>query len=420
VAGDGIASRHHSLILMDGDRAVNAPRVCGWPRLTRFLRQRWAVGLLRHCRSAIVGAILAYAPNLRPVAGWRWPPRTIAMHSNHLTPTELAQRRRAALASVSVGIALLVVKFAAYFLTRSTAILSDALESIINVVASGFALFSITLSGRPPDDSHPYGHGKIEFFAAGFEGALIVAAAFGIAIVALRDLLHPPELLNLNLGIGLLALGGVVNFALGWYLIRSGRSSRSETLVADGHHVQSDAWTSFGVLVGLVLVKVTGWAWLDPAVAIVVAVNILVTGRRLIRESAAGLMDESDPEFLGKVADALEDVRKPGWIAPHHLRSRRTGAVRHTDFHMVLPRFWDLTTSHEVQEAIEPAIIEATGEPGQVLVHFDPCNRAYCAQCDLPDCPVRDDAFTSRSRWRVEDLVDNPPYPRVLGDDQSP
>jgi cation diffusion facilitator family transporter len=318
-------------------------------------------------------------------------------------------RLRAALVSVITGVTLLVVKFAAFLLTHSTAVLSDALESIINVVASAFALFSVTLSGQPADRNHPYGHGKVEFFAAGLEGVLIFAAAIAIIWTAVPNLLHPPALGQLELGLVLLVIGGVVNYLLGVYLIRVGRSAKSDTLVADGHHVHTDAFTSLGVIVGLFLVRITGWLWLDPVVAILVAINILYTGFKLIRVAASGLMDESDTAFLERIAPALEQIRQPGWSAPHYLRSRRSGAVRHIDFHLILPRFWSLEESHAVHKLIEPALLEVVGERGEVIVHFDPCSALVCPRCDLPDCPVREAPLVPHAPWQTVDLLGGPP-----------
>jgi cation diffusion facilitator family transporter len=190
----------------------------------------------------------------------------------------------------------MTVKFVAYFLTDSTAILSDALESIINVVASGFALYSIYLSNQPPDTSHPYGHGKIEYFSVGFEGALIILAAVAILYKAIPAFFYPRMLAQLGLGIFLLLGTSAVNLVLGLFLIRTGRQTRSMPLEADGKHLLTDVYTSVGVVGGLVLVKLTGWQGWDPLAACAVAINIIFTGWRLVKESFGRLMDEADPD----------------------------------------------------------------------------------------------------------------------------
>ena len=197
--------------------------------------------------------------------------------------------------SLSIGVALLAIKFYAAYLTGSSAILSDALESIINVVASTFALVSILWAARHPDETHPYGHGKIEFFAAGFEGALIILAAAGIFVQVWPRLFHPQALPRLEIGLLLIFFAALVNLVLSLGLIRTGRRTHSPTLVADGQHILTDVYTSLGVLVGLVLVWLTGWYWLDSAVACLVAVSILITGVKLVRQAFWGLMDTSEP-----------------------------------------------------------------------------------------------------------------------------
>ena len=324
---------------------------------------------------------------------------------------DLDLRKRAATISIVVGVSLLIIKFGAYFLTGSAAVLSDALESIINVVASSFAFLSILISARPPDKTHPYGHGKIEFFSAGFEGALIIVAAFAIIWTAVPALFHPPELPRLDFALLLLVVGGVANWLLGVYLIRSGKKANSATLVADGKHVQTDAFTSAGVIIGLLLVKFTGWYWLDPVVAILVAINILWSGYHLLDEAVGGLMDKADPQFLTKVTETLQRLRRPEWIAPHHLRSWRSGAVRFIDFHLVVPCYWKIYQVHTIQKEIEAALLEALDTPGQVVIHFDPCSPDYCPQCEVTDCPVRQAPFARRVVWTEEILVAGPPFP---------
>ncbi|RUA15574.1 MAG: hypothetical protein DSY55_05975 [Clostridia bacterium] len=324
---------------------------------------------------------------------------------------DLALRRRAATISIAVGVSLLLIKFGAYWLTGSTAVLSDALESIINVVASGFAFLSIIISARPPDKSHPYGHGKIEFFSAGFEGALIVVAAFAIIWTAVPALFNPPELPRLDFALLLLVVGGIVNWLLGVYLIRSGKKANSATLIADGKHVQTDAFTSAGVIIGLLLVKLTGWHWLDPVVAILVALNILRSGYHLLEEAVGGLMDKADPEFLTSVANALQQIRRPEWIAPHHLRSWRSGAVRYIDFHLVMPRYWQLSQLHQTHKDIETQLLTALDTPGQVVIHFDPCADQYCTLCMIADCPLRTAPFQKKLAWTEPLLVAGPLWP---------
>ncbi|NOZ72696.1 MAG: cation transporter [Chloroflexi bacterium] len=320
-------------------------------------------------------------------------------------------RRRSAWLSLGIGITLLIIKFGAYFLTGSTAVLSDALESIINVVAASFAFFSIMRSVRPPDERYPYGYGKIESFSSGFEGALILIAAISILVTAIPQLFAPKELTQLDMGLLLLVIGGVANYLLGVYLIRTGRQTHSDALIADGYHVQTDAFTSLGVIVGLFLVRLTGWSILDPIIAGLVALNILHTGWQLLQSSVANLMDRADPMFLEKVTQALMQLRQPGWIAPHRLRSWRSGPLRYIDFHLVLPRFWDLTQVHAVSNTIEQGLSAVLDEDLQVIVHMDPCSSIHCSVCDLPDCPLREHPFEQDISWSQVEFIPGPPPP---------
>lgn len=323
--------------------------------------------------------------------------------------SEIPLRRRAAFVSIGVGISLLVIKFVAFALTGSAAVLSDALESIINVVASFSALFAILIGARPADESHPYGHGKVEFFSAGFEGALIIVAAIAIFWTAIPRFFTPTPLTQLDIGLVLLIIGGIVNYLLGTYLIRTGHKTHSDALTADGHHVHTDAYTSAGVIVGLLLVRFTGLYWIDPLVACLMGVNILFMGYRLLRSASAGLMDESDRPYLDVVTQALNQARVPEWIAPHHLRSWRGGAVRFVDFHLDLPRYWNLDQSHQVQKRLEEVIETASGQSCQVLIHFDPCVPDYCHLCAVDPCPVRSTPLQQQVLWTTDLLMAGPP-----------
>ncbi|MFO7717990.1 MAG: cation diffusion facilitator family transporter [Desulfohalobium sp.] len=309
-----------------------------------------------------------------------------------------SQRFRVIAVSLLVGAVLMVVKFAAYFVTGSAGILSDALESIINVAASGFALYSVVLSRRPPDRSHPYGHGKIEYFSAGFEGALIVLAAVAIFTQAVPRFFDPQPLHNLNFGVALVGFAGAVNGVLAGLLIRVGRNSHSLALEADGKHLLTDVVTSVGVIGSLFLVRWTGALWLDPLVACLVAVNILVTGAKLLRESVGRLMDKADPELLQQIVDILNSHRQVDWISLHQLRARRYGPRVHIDLHMVLPRYYDLEQSHRRAEEIEGLLHEAFGAEAEIIVHTDPCTARWCPVCAQENCALRSAALESQAR----------------------
>ena len=314
-------------------------------------------------------------------------------------------RLRAAAISLAVSVVLLGAKYQAYLMTGSTAILSDALESIVNVAAAVFALCGLVFAGRPADRNHPYGHGKIEFFSAAFEGGLIAFAAVVIVYEVVQSLIRGVEVRRLEAGLLVVLAAGLVNLALGLFLVRTGRRYSSLALVADGQHVLSDFYTSAGIVVGLVLVRVTGIAWLDPVVAAVVALNLMWTGYRLVRHAAGGLLDEEDPALLNRLLAVLRGRVGRGVIRIHHLRAIREGRFHHVDAHLVVPEFWTVEQAHELAESLAREVMLDVGVEGELAFHTDPCHRVYCAMCDLGDCPVRREPFQGRPPLTMDEAV---------------
>jgi len=305
------------------------------------------------------------------------------MTDENIHISDQTTRFRAMTLAIAVSALLMTVKFTAYFITGSAAILSDAFESIINVVASGFALYSIYQSSRPADATHPYGHGKIEYFSVGFEGALIILAAVAILYKAIPAFFQVKALAKLDLGIVLLLATSAVNLTVGLFLVRTGRKTRSIPLEADGKHLITDVYTSIGVVVGLILVQLTGWHGWDPIAACAVAANILLTGWRLVKTSFGRLMDEADPELLARIVDILNQYRRPDWIDIHHLRTRHYGDKVHVDFHLVVPRSFSLHAAHVEAKNIENMILKFLPEVAEVIVHVDPCEDP-CGEKDTP------------------------------------
>lgn len=324
-----------------------------------------------------------------------------------------ASKKRAAILSVVVSIVLLSMKLAAYALTGSAAILSDALESIINVVASGFALFSIYVSSLPADEDHPYGHGKIEYFSAGFEGAMISLAGLLIVGTSIPKIIYPQRIENLGLGLILVVVASAVNLALGLYLLKRGRATGSLALEADGHHLLTDVWTSAGVILGLILVRLTGWVRLDPIAAAVIGVNILFTGWKLVRQSAGRLMGEADDKLLEEIVAEMKRLRRPGLIRPHQLRAQSYGSRTAIDFHIYMPRFWDLSHVHDVCDEIEHALQQRFGADAEAIVHVDPCRPDHCSHCDLVPCPVRSSPFSALDQWEKSGIKATGPHPLI-------
>ncbi|MEX2221123.1 MAG: cation diffusion facilitator family transporter [Candidatus Rokuibacteriota bacterium] len=324
---------------------------------------------------------------------------------------EARARLRAIVISLVVSLVLLAAKYQAYRLTGSTAILSDALESIVNVVAAVFAIGAMIFAGRPADRNHPYGHGKMEFLSAAFEGGLIAFAALVILYEVVQSLTQGVSLRALDVGLTIVLGAGLVNLALGVYLLRAGRRYDSLTLVADGRHVLADFYTSVGIVVGLLLVRVTGLTVLDPLVAAVVALNLMWTGVRLIRQAAAGLLDEEDPALLGRLLDALQPYVGQGIIRFHHLRAIRAGRFHHVDAHLVVPEFWSVERSHQMADDLAERVMKEVGVEGVMELHTDPCRRYYCAMCDLDPCPIRRESFRGRPPLTLDEAV-QPDMPR--------
>jgi cation diffusion facilitator family transporter len=300
--------------------------------------------------------------------------------------TNQALRKKAALISLLIGVLMLVMKMGGYLITNSAAVLSDALESVVHVIATAITFYSILLIGRPADREHPYGYGKAEYFSAGMEGGLIVVAAIAIIYEATRDIIRGSTLKSLDIGVMVVAAAGAINLVLGFYLIRTGKKTRSLAVVADGKHVLTDSYTSIGVLVGLLLVKFTGWLLLDPIFAIGVALNIIATGYRLVRQAVRGLMNISDPETLERVVAVVNRIRTPQMLDMHRLRAWSSGEKQYIDFHLALPEKFLLAEVHEIQDMIRDALREEFDDQVDVMIHFDPCSDGYCVICGQQVC----------------------------------
>ena len=296
---------------------------------------------------------------------------------------------RAGAISLAASVLILGAKLAAYLYTGSMALLADAAESSVNVVAAAVMTFSVAVSRRPPDAGHPYGHGKAEPLSAAVEGALVGGAALFIAVEAVRRLVVGSALEHLGLGMAISVVAALANLGLGVYLLAVGRRERSEALHADGLHVLSDTITTAASLAALVAVQLTGYAVIDPLVALVVGVNLLWAGWRVVRRSLTGLLDEADFALLERIAKALEAARRPQWCDIHQLRGRRVGRLTHIDLHLVVPRYLALDEGHRIGDALEADVARAMDDDCDFVVHLDPCRRVHCPGCTVADCPVR-------------------------------
>lgn len=311
---------------------------------------------------------------------------------------------------LSFFISLLIcgVKFWAYWVTGSLVILSDALESIINVAGAAFAWYSIYLAGKPKDLDHPYGHGKIEFFSIGFEGGMIFLAGIGIAVQAVLYFIEPKELMQLQTGIWLSIAAGIANFILGSLLLLKGKQHNSITLKGNGHHILSDGYTSLGVILALGLIWLTGYKWIDPFASILAAAVLIYTGAKLVRKAIRGLMDEMDMNLVEEITAILIRNRRAQWIDVHNLRIQHYGNNFHVDCHVTLPYYFSLEQVHkEISEMDE--LLNRNFEKGTIefFIHTDPCIELSCAHCLLSECAVRRKPFAGSIEWNSDNLLPN-------------
>jgi cation diffusion facilitator family transporter len=297
-------------------------------------------------------SFLLYYPFMNPTA------RSVQMFSIRL--------------SLVVGAAMLAIKWYAYAITGSAAILSDAAESVVHIVAVAFAAFSMWLMYQPPDESHPYGHDKISYFSAGVEGFLILLAAGFIIYESVRRLIVGVELENLDTGTYFILGASVINLVLGGYLVRQGKRSNSLILIANGKHVLTDSWTSFGVVGGLTLVLLTGWLPFDPLFAMAVALNIIWSGAKLIRQSVGGLMDEANPELERSIRAVLDAEATQRGLRYHELRYRESGNSIWVEYHLLFEQNVRLYDAHQAATEIEAALSKSLPKHARIVSHLEP------------------------------------------------
>ena len=274
--------------------------------------------------------------------------------------------------SIAAALTTIFLKAGAYLLTGSVGLLSDAIESVVNLLAAVMALSMLTIAARPPDESHRYGHGKAEYFSSNTEGVLIIVAAVGIAFAAVERIIHPREIEQLGIGLTVSVVASVINFIVARILRKAGKKYRSITLEADSHHLMTDVWTSVGVVAGVGAVALTGWTILDPLIALGMAINIVYTGVDLIRRSVAGLMDASlSDEEMQMVEDVLDDYRQEFGIDFHALRTRQAGARHFISVHVLVPGAWTVHDAHHIAEDLESDIRDAV-QNSVAFTHLEP------------------------------------------------
>ena len=306
-----------------------------------------------------------------------------------------------------VSVLLLAIKFIAYYTTHSVAILTDALESIVNVVAGFIGLYSLYVAAKPRDDDHPYGHGKAEFLSAAVEGTLIGSAGAIILYKAIQNVINPVELHKIDYGIWLVAATAIVNFIVGYFCLQTGRKNNSLALVASGKHLQTDTWSTVGIIAGLLLLYFTGYKWIDSAVAILFGIYIIFTGYTIVRRSIAGIMDEADAKLLTKMVQVLDLNRRENWIDLHNLRVIKYGSVLHMDCHLTVPWFLNVHEAHREIDALAELVRKDFGESLELFVHSDGCLPFSCRICNKTDCMERKNNFEQRITWTLENISQN-------------
>jgi cation diffusion facilitator family transporter len=325
-------------------------------------------------------------------------------------------KKKAVLISFSIGILMFVGKLGAYFLTNSAAILSDAIESVVHIIAVSFVFYSLLVSLRPASKVYPYGYGKIEYFSAGFEGALIIIAAISIIYYAMRDIVYGSVIGRLNTGAMIIGAASVINVFLGIYLVRTGKNTKSIILIADGKHILTDSYTSIGVIAGVLIVLFTGIEIVDPIVAIAVALNILFTGAKLIKESIGGLMNKTEEQMINKITNVLAAYKKDNedWIDIHLLRYWKSGERYFVDFHMTMPYYLPVKDSHDYNTQLH-GIFKKIFETDAVdmIMHIDPCKPSYCSICRKSNCQVRQAQYTKDVVWDANKIVSSATYTNI-------
>ena len=306
---------------------------------------------------------------------------------------------------VTVAVLLFLIKIIAFFLTRSVAILTDALESTVNVIAGFVGLYSLYIAGKPRDIDHPYGHGKAEFLSAAVEGTMIIVAGFIIIYEAIDNFIYPHAIQKLDWGISLVAITAAINYGVGFISLRNGKKNNSLALIASGKHLQSDAYSTLGLVIGLAIIYFTGKVWLDSAVAILFAFIIIYTGYKILRSSIAGIMDEADSDLLKKLISLLNNNRRQNWVDLHNLRLIKYGGQLHVDCHLTVPWYLNVLEAHEEIDALTILVKNEFGDSVEFFVHTDPCLDFSCPICIKSDCNVRKRPFTKRVEWTLENVL---------------
>ncbi len=307
-----------------------------------------------------------------------------------------------------LSVVLFIIKIVAYYLTQSLAILTDALESIVNVVAGVIGLYSLYIAAKPSDRDHPYGHGKAEFISAAVEGGLIVSAGLVILYQTIHNLFISNPIGKLDKGLALVGITGIINYIAGYICVKKGKQTKSVALQSSGKHLKIDTYSTAAVIIGLLIIVYTQQYWLDKAIAIVLSGVILFNGYKIIRTSLAGIMDEADMQLLSEMVKMLNDNRSKNWIDIHNLRVIKYGSLLHVDCHLTVPYYFNVNEAHKEVEQLRNCITSSFDDAFELFVHTDGCVPPYgCAICIKADCNVRQHALEKKLTWTLANVLVN-------------
>ena len=306
-----------------------------------------------------------------------------------------------------LAVIVFAIKITAWYLTRSVAVYTDALESVVNVATGFLGLYSVWLSARPRDQNHPYGHGKVEYLSAAIEGILIIIAGLVIIAETIKKFITPQPLLELNWGILLVSSTALINGGFGWYAKHYGQKNHSIAIESGGRHLLSDTYSTLGMLAGLVIIKITGIQLLDTLIAAVFALVIIYSGYTVLRKSLAGIMDEANMKLLKQLIAHINTERQADWIDLHNLRTIQYGNILHIDAHMTVPWYYNVLEAHETIGTLEHSIRKKFGNQIELFIHTDACTERSCRLCALDTCAVRQHPFGSTVEWTLENVLTN-------------
>ncbi len=322
-----------------------------------------------------------------------------------MNSTILKQNLNLQITVLTISLVLFILKFTAYFLTNSILILSDALESIVNIIAAGIGSYSLYLSSIPKDETHPYGHGKVEFLTAGIEGGLICFAGLTIIYEAIRRFWVPSELHQLDTGLIFSFVTVIFNFLIGFFVKGRGIQNKNLQLISSGQHLITDSISTLVICLGIIIISFSQWFWLDNLLGILVGFYILFPAYLIIRNAIAGIMDEADKQLNQQFIEILKQNKNHSWIDIHNLKILKNGSVIHIDCHLTLPFFWTIEQANQEIQIIENLIKKEFGELAECSIQIDACNENLCKYCSITNCKDRKFIFQENSQWDYQKVT---------------